>query len=675
MRIWNRVAAVLAAQRGHLFPWVPVALACGIGTYFALRWEPGLPHYLIAGGVALTCGALASRAGAALGPLLWLCALLPAGAVLAGVRAHGIAAPVLEFRYYGPVEGRIVGIDRSASDAVRLVLDRVRLDDVPPARTPARVRVSLHGEQGFAPLDPGRRVMMTAHLGPPSGPVEPGGFDFQRHAWFLRLGAVGYTRTPVLLATDTREGARLATLRHALSQRVQAVLPGERGAFAAAIMTGDRAGIGQDTLQALRESNLAHLLAISGLHMGLLAGFVFATFRVAFAAVPWLGLRLPAKKLAAGLALAVAAGYLALSGGNVATERAFVMVAVMLVAVMLNRRALSLRAVAVAAVIVLALRPEALLGPGFQMSFAATTALVAAFGLIRNRGGLPGPKWLQPALAVAVSSAVAGAATGPVGAAHFNQIAHFGLPANLLSVPLMGILVMPAAVLAGLLMPFGFEGIALWVMGQGLGWVLAVAHRVAGIEGATGGIVAPGPQVLPLMALGALLLALWQGRLRWLGLAPVALSVLLWAGTERPPILVADSGALVGVMTDKGRVLSAARGAGFVATVWLENDGRPTDQEKAALGWTGAVDLGQGAWLHAARGKRAVFDADCAVRDWLVTNVPNPGGKPCLILDPGKLRDSGALAIWPGKDGPRIVTARGLSGYRLWNTPPEKRRQ
>lgn len=185
------------------------------------------------------------------------------------------------------------------------------------------------------------------------------------------------------------------------------------------------------------------------------------------------GLRLPTKKIAAVGALVAAAGYLALSGGNVATERAFVMVAVMLLAVLADRRALSLRAVALAACIILVLRPEALMGPGFQMSFAATTALVAVFGALRDLDWRVGPKWMRPVWAVVMSSFVAGLATAPIAAAHFNQIAHYGLVANLLSVPLMGALVMPMAVLAGLLMPLGLEGLALAVMQPALEWIWA----------------------------------------------------------------------------------------------------------------------------------------------------------------------------------------------------------
>lgn len=660
---------VWLAQRGHLFPWVPVCLGLGVGLYFALGWEPEMAHY-----GALSCvilaGVLLLRWLGIWAPFVSAVVLVALGVCMAGLRAHQVADPVLGWRYYGPIEGRIVDMDRSASDALRLTLDRVVLADVPPDRTPARVRVSLHGQQGFITPAPAMVVILTGHLSPPGGPVEPGGFDFQRHAWFQGLGAVGYTRTPVLTLEPPGPGLWWFKMRMALSARVQAGLPGESGAFAAAIMSGDRSGMGQDTLRALRVSNLAHLLAISGLHMGLLAGFVFATLRVAFAMVPAVGLRVPAKKLSALGALAAAAVYLGLSGGSVATERAFVMAAVALVAVMADRRVLSLRAVAVAAVIVLMLRPEALLGPGFQMSFAATTALVAVFGWLRDAEVPLGPRMLRPIMAVVVSSAVAGAATAPVAAAHFNQFAHYGLIANLLSVPLMGVLVMPAAVLAACLMPLGFEALALRVMGVGLDWILGVAHWVSNLDGARGTVVSPMPTVLPVLAFGVLIIVLWQGRLRWTGLAPVALSLMLWTTAERPDVLIADNGSLIGVMTEKGRALNRSRGSGFVAMNWLENDGVALEQEAAATLW----QEGQSPVpIIAVRGKRGAAGFDgCRVGDWVVMNtVPDAGRAfdtlPCRVVHPGTLRKSGALALYLDSTGVREVSARQLTGTRLWN--------
>ncbi|OAN68481.1 competence protein [Rhodobacteraceae bacterium EhC02] len=670
------LSRILATQRGALLPWAPVFLAIGIGAYFSLQTEPSVMLLSTLGGLALAGGWIASRLGPVSAPFLWALVLVAAGVALAGARAHQVAGPQIGWRYYGPIEGRIVGIDRSASDAVRIVLDRVVLRDIAPQDTPLRVRLSLHGDQDHLRPWPGQVVITTGHLSVSNGPVEPGSFDFRRHAWFLKLGAVGYVRSPVLLLRPPDGGQPVFTARMWLSARVQDSLPGEVGAFAAAVMAGDRSGMGQDTLEALRVSNLAHLLAISGLHMGLLTGFVFGLFRLILAAVPVVGLRVPAKKLSAALALVVAAGYLALSGGNVATERAFVMVAVVLVAVIFDRRALTLRAVAVAAMIILTLRPEALMGPGFQMSFAATTALVAVFAWIREAGLPRLPGWLKPVAAVVVSSGVAGLATAPLGAAHFNQFAHYGLIANLLSVPLMGALVMPAAVLAVCLLPFGLEGAALWIMGQGLGWILGVAHFVTGLEGARGTIVTPPAVVLPMMALGALVVMLWQGWGRIMGVPVVLAALLIWTGAQRPAILIAGDGGLVGVMTAQGRALSRASGAGFVAQNWLDHDADTAPQADAAARWPQTMPLffsETGQLIH-LWGKAAA-DPQCGPDDWLVMDRVAPPGLPCKVFDLRSLRRTGALAVMPRGDGYRILTVRDRTGARLWNTAPRTGRR
>lgn len=668
--------AALDGQRGHLFAWAPVFAALGIGGYFALPVEPSMT-VLAAMAAGLGAAGLLCRRWLAAFPLLAAILLVAAGFLWTAGRAHLVAAPVLGFRFYGPVEGRIVAVDRSASDAVRLTLDRVVLGDLRPGRTPARVRLSLHGDQGFVVPVPGMRVMTTAHLSPPGGPVEPGGFDFRRRAWFDRLGAVGYTRVPVLEVARAPPGANRAALdrlRLRISAHVQAILPGEAGAFAAAVTTGDRSDMGADTLAALRASNLAHLLAISGLHMGLLTGFVFVAARVLLAAVPGAALRWPIKAWAAGVALAAAAVYLALSGGNVATQRAFIMVSVMLVAVMLGRRALTLRAVALAALIVLILAPESLTQPGFQMSFAATTALVGVFRALRDTALPELPRWVQPVLALVISSAVAGAATAPIGAAHFNTLSKFGLIANLLSVPLMGTAVMPLAVLAACLAPFGLSALALKLMAPAVGWILGVAHWVADLEGAVGRVASPPGWALPVLALGMLVLLLWQGRARYLGLVPAVLALLLWPTADRPPLLVADSGGLMGVMTEDGRALSKPRGDGFAARSWLENDGDGAAQDLAAArGAFGRGDMAVSLTLGAAeivqlRGKRGPerVAAACARADLVILLGRRAGTAVCPVLDQIDFRHSGALAIWPAPTGLRVVAAKEVAGDRLW---------
>ena len=676
-RLFNP-AVTLELQRGHLFPWVPVLLAIGIGIYFSLRFEPGLPVYWACGVIILCLVAMAFGLGCTLAPLPILFALVLAGFCLAGARASLVAEPVLGFRYYGAIEGRIIAVDRSISDKTRLTLDQVVLENMRPARVPERVRVSLHGPQGYIDPVPGLRVMMTGHLSPPQGPVEPGGFDFRRMAWFKRLGAVGYTRSPALVAAPAEEG-RAGLLIHRLRMRisgaVQAAMPGEAGAFAAAITTGDRSAMGRDTLEALRSSNLAHLLAISGLHMGLLTGFVFAAMRYALVAIPWVGLRVPVKKWAAILALGSGAFYYALSGGNVATERAFIMVSVMFVAILFDRRAITIRAVAIAAVIVLVTRPETLTEPGFQMSFAATTALVAVFGMLRDWQGWRAPKWAQPVLAVVISSAVAGLATAPVAAAHFNRIADYGLLANLLSVPLMGAVVMPAAVLTALLTPIGLAWIGLALMRPAIEWILGVAHFVADLEGSVTPVVAPGAMVLPVFALGMLWLILWRGGLRFAGVAPVLAAFAIWSQTERPPVLISSSAGLLGVMGEQGRVLSKARGDGFSALSWLENDGDAAEQRDAfdrdgPIRGSGHFETslaGHDIVHLSGRGASERVDEACQSAALVVIVKDVPAASPCLLLTAREMRDTGAIAVYARDGELQLIKAHSLSGARLWS--------
>ncbi len=674
-RVWNALEMRLARQSGALFPWLAVLFGTGIGLYFALPVEPPLWAFAGLGLGGALFAMLACRAGLLAGALVFCLALPALGVAVAGLRTQITASPQIEGRYYGPIEGRIVAVDRSASDKPRLTLDQVVLPWTPPARTPRRVRVSLHGDQRWLEPEPGRIVILTGHLSAAQGPVEPHGFDFRRHAWFLSLGGVGYTRTPVLHLDTGADDLPVARLRHAIALRVRAALGGDRGAVAAAILVGDRSGIAPDALRALRESNLAHLLAISGLHMGLLAGLVFAGLRVGLVLLPGLGLRWPVKKIAAAGALVAAAGYLALSGGNVATQRAFVMVSVMLVAVLLDRRALSLRSVALAALIVLALRPEALLGPGFQMSFAATTALVAAFAAWRNRGferRLPG--WARGIAAIALSSAVAGAATAPFAMAHFNLVSHFGLMANLLAVPLMGAMVMPAGLLALAAMPLGLEAAPLWVMGLGLDWILGVARYVSALPGAVGGIKTPPGAVLPLIAAAGLFFVLWQGGGRRVAILPALVAVALWSLSARPDILIARDGALVGVMTPAGRAVSKETGAGFSARLWSENDGTPSPQSAAAARWTtNAI----GPIVHLSRKRDLEAFDGCDPDALVVSRFPLDATLSCTVIGPEMLSASGSLAIHRSPQGLQIIAARDVVGRRPWSevqqTPRERR--
>ncbi|MFZ1469113.1 MAG: ComEC/Rec2 family competence protein [Paracoccaceae bacterium] len=680
--VWSWAARpfdALMQARGHLLPFAAIGLGLGITLWFHLPYEPALRHYASAAALCLgfavlwIIGPVPLRAPAA------FVAILALGFLAAGLRAHLIAAPILDFRYFGPVEGRVVEIDRSSSDAVRLTLDHVVLEDLSPARTPHLVRVSLHGKTMPHDPQPGETVILTANLAAPDGPVEPGGFDFRRMAFFDQLGAVGYTRSPVLLLEPPGAGEEvIARLRAWMSAGMKAHIPGDAGAFASGAMTGDRSGITQDTVIALRDSSLAHLLAISGMNLAFLIGFVFALVRGGVALIPPLALRVNAKKVAAVLSLGVALFYLLLSGANVATERAFVMVAVMLGAMLLDRRAITLRTSALAGIILLLARPESLLEPGFQMSFAATIALVAGFAALDQRVMLQRwPRWSVPVFTLVASSVIAGFATAPYAAATFNRFTDYGLLANLLTVPVMGAVVMPAGAVAALLAPFGLAWIALWVMGLGVRWILFIAHWIADLDGSITAIPEASALALPLITLGGLWLIAWPGRARLAGVVVIVAGLASWPMAGRPDLLITADGRLLGLMGSEGRALSTPKGGGFAAENWLENDGDLVTQEQAALrpGFEGpktarsfALGTLTGVALN-GKGAADALAAACATHDLVViaarVDAPPQG---CVVIDQNRLRQTGALAVRVTEAD--IIVAGTRQTPRLWVGKP-----
>ena len=680
----DRLAALVETQRPHLALWIPVLFALGIALYFALPAEPeGWMLAASAGAMAVGFATL-FRVGP-VARVLILAALLPAlGLQAAALRTRMVAAPVLPQEMTANVEGRVVGLDRSASDRPRVLLDRVVIHGLEPERTPARVRVSLDPSTPEDLLQPGLRLLGQARLSPPAAPSEPGGFDYRRLAWFERIGAVGYARTPMVEAYGPDPG-RFRQLpfriRMAASAHIQRVVPGQDGAFTAAILTGDRSGIDRSVEAALRASSLYHIVSISGLHMTLLAAAVFAMIRYGLALVPRLALNWPLKKIAAVVALVAGAAYLIISGSEVPAQRSYIMTATVLAAVLLDRPALTLRAVALAGLIVLLLAPESLMQPGFQMSFAATIALVAVLEALRGRSWwqatqtAPSWRFAKPIVGIAMTSLVAGAATAPISAFHFNTVAQYGLIANLLAIPAMGMVVMPAAVLAVLAAPFGLDWLPFQIAGLGMGYIIAVARFIAGLGGAVTGVPAGPPASLALILIGGTMGVLLIGRARWAAAAPAAVGLLLWAGHDRPDVIIADTGRLFGILTPAGRVLSSDRGNGYAAESWLRDDGDRADQAEA---WARgrlerrkhrieAVVPGIGKLVYVGTKQATGAAALCAEAAILI--APNwrerPEGR-CLFVGRERLDRDGALAISLTPDGLEVEGARSSNRERLW---------
>lgn len=693
-------SAVQAASRAVLAEserwglWAPVLLGAGILFYFSLPEEPGLAPAL-AGALLLAaaqrmartkpllryalmaafCGALGFAAAAARTALIW----------------H---EPLKRDISYALLEGEVLAVTNTGQGRFRA---DVRPAELERARHPLKaVRLTYYGAAGDA--QPGDLIRVPVKLWPNSTPALPGGFDYGRHLWFEGIGAGGVMiGTPEKLGgagglfTALRRG--LHDLRSAVSLRVLNAMEAEPGAVAVALMTGERSFIPQETQDALRASGLAHVLAISGLHMALLTGALFGGLRLLIACLPGLALRYPVKKWAAALALAGAGAYLVISGMSVATQRAFVMVGLVLLAVMLDRPAITMRNVALAACLILLLTPESLLSAGFQMSFAAVMALVAAYetraaqinSLLadwRARGPLQLLALYTAGLLL--TSFVAGLATAPFAAFHFNRVAAYGLAGNLLAMPLVAFLIMPFAVFAFALMPFGLEAAPLFIMELGLKGLLWAAGLVSSWPGSATAIPAAPPAILLLLTFGGIWLCLWKGNIRHAGLVPIAAAIVLWGTALRPDVLISDNGRLIAVrMADGTLSLNGAR-ARFDASLWLRSEGDLADpRQRAGRGWRcdGLACLygeAEGPRIAQISDPRALSE-DCLWADILILKEEAGRGinrETCpapLLLTYRDLQRKGAHALYrqgegqgEGVSGWRMATVAGAQGNRPW---------
>ncbi len=615
------------------------------------------------------------------GPLWLGIGAIAAGLTAASLHTLLVTAPVLEQRGAYMVDGRVLLVEERVQGQ-RLLLDQLAIEDLEATATPLRIRVSRRND---APaVIAGDRVRMRAMLMPPSPPSAPHGFDFARYAFFEQIGAVGYGLGDLeRIAAGERWTWQLglARLRQRIAGAITAAVPGNSGAVATALLTGLRGAIPEHVWHDMQVAGIAHLLAISGLHLGLVAGTLFFSLRFALALAPPLALRLPTKKVAAAMALVGAFGYLLLTGMTVPTQRAFIMTALMLVAVMADRNPFSMRLVAWAALFVLLFQPNSILGASFQMSFAAVIGLIAVYetgvGQRPDRFAGLDRRFALYVGGVALTTLVASLATAPFAIYHFGRLPTYGVIGNLVAVPLTAFWIMPLGLAGLLLLPLGLGGICFMLMGQGIDLVLAVAATIAQWPGAALHLAQPPISALIATVAGGLWLCLWRQPWRRWGLLGVALGLGLMLA-ERPPDLLIDSrGEIAAVRRDAGLAISAWKRDGWITDGWLRSAGQteaaawPEDGagEDLRCDALGCVALRNGQRVALVRRPEAL-EEDCARAD-LVISYPRiercPNGT--ALIGPQALRRSGGLALWLDPDGIEQLTVRETRGERPWVQP------
>jgi len=689
---WPALRDALHAESGRWFLWVPVCFGTGVGIYFSLSHEPSsfvaVALVMAASGL---CLATRSRALAWIFSIGLLC--VACGFSDAMLRTHMVSASGLQGRDRAVTLTAWVEVIENRENGARLTLRPISVSRLDREDWPYRVRVTSRFDS--VPYT-GQAISVRALLRPVPEPAMPHGFDFARKAYFDRIGAVGFTlsepeaipppqEAPVIL----RVKAAIDTVRRGIEARITAALPEQGAAIAVALITGDRGRIPEETLQALRNSGLAHLLAISGMHMALMAGALYWVIRAGAAAFPGFALQHPVKKYAAVAAIFGGAFYLVISGGSVATQRAFLMMTIMFVAILLDRPALTLRNVALAALLILVLFPESLLDVSFQMSFAAVTALVAVYERVdRRRTFTAGQSFLWRAAkraftyiaGIALTTLVASIAIAPFAAFHFHKLAQYSLLANLAAMPSFGLLVMPMALLSLVTMPFGLEQWPLHLMAYGVKEITDVAQTVSAWEGASIPVARMPVASLMALAAGGLWLTLWRTRWRYLGL-PIALVGALVAGAQpKPDLLVGRDGQLLAMRTANDALsVAGTNRPNYSIERWLIADGDPRDPVEALKSQGFACD--ELACVGETRGKtvalvmhHAALAEECSRADIVISRVPMnrkcPGAR--VHLDLFDMKREGAYALYLDGQSIRVQSVAAARGNRPW-APAEAR--
>jgi competence protein ComEC len=676
----------LEAEQDRWSVWLPVLFGAGVAVYFALPVEPPLiwalaPLLAVAAlRVLWRNGSIAMLAGGAI-------AAVALGFAAAKLRTDWLAAPVIAGQT-GRVEvrGWVELVEPRAASGRRVTLVVSDIAGQPPEERPYRVRLRMGDTT--PPLQPGDAIRVRAILSGPAGPALPGGYDFARSAWYQALGGVGYALAPATVDSDAgiapltiRMRAAIERVRQVIGARIRAALPGESGAIADALITGQRGGITDATNDAYRDAGLIHILSISGLHMVIMAGAVFLSVRFLLVLVPGLVLSFPVKKWAAAAATLAALAYLTISGASFPTVRSWIMISIMFMAVMLDRPAVALRNVALAALVILIVFPESLVDVSFQMSFAAVVALVSAYEIVRERNrNEPGERRgrvLTIALffgGIVLTTVIASLAVAPFAAYHFHKSQQYAVLANLIAIPICNFIVMPAALATLVAMPLGLEWGPLKVMGLGIEAMTWCAYAVAALPGAVGAVPAMREAAFVLMLMGGLWLTLWRTRWRLLGLLPIALGLAVAPLREAPDLLIGRDGTLVAVRQGaQGLSAMAGKGGMFELGRWLEHDGDKRSPETAAAAQGFRCDAAgcvaeAGRRLVAVTRHPAAWRDDCEKAAIVIVALPGPLActEGALVIGRDRLARLGAHAIYFSGETIRIETAADRRGNRPW---------
>ncbi len=568
-------------QKDNYFLWIPVLFALGIGLYFYLPFEPpsSLVFFVFLISLALYFIVTGNRIYS-VSALLLLVIISGVGA--AKLRTETVGTKIINKKIsFANVIGTISYIEpMDLGSGSRIILSDLNIDGLKKIDTPKKIRLKIRKDSN---IEIGQVIKILASLNPPSEPIIPDGFNFRRYLYFQGIGAVGFVyNEPEILSSPIKGFLNIQRLRYHISTKLYDYLSPQSASIAAALLVGYKNAISDSDKQAVRDSGLAHMLAISGLHVGLFAGTLFFLIRFLLAFFPNIALYYPVKKIAAIIALLGAVFYMLLAGSTVPTQRAVFMVGIVFLAIILDRSPISLRLVAASALIILLFRPESLLSASFQMSFAAVTCLIYFYDITRpiwtkfyTKGNLI-KRAASYFIAVTITTVIASIATSPFALYHFGQVSFVGSIANLVAVPLLTFVIMPFALLSIIFMPLGLSYFPITIMGWGIEKMLEIAYWAASLPHAI--LLVPLWSFISFITiiLSIIFMILWKGYGKVIAIPFFLWALLISQINIMPDILVSASHKLLLFRTDNKKIyVSSRKNDRFVLKNWEKFYGIP----------------------------------------------------------------------------------------------------
>ncbi|AEQ51373.1 competence protein ComEC [Pelagibacterium halotolerans] len=672
-------AIVDAVTQRRNFILFPFAMIAGLIFYRVVPGEPSFIALALMNASALIV-AWTGRDVTPVREIALLALMFSIGTTLLPLHAVLFGTPMLDAPRYGTYTARIEAVTYDDGAQQRWVLSNIsgELDWTIPDVRLARVTVS-----GAYDVSPGDEMTARIRFYPVPPPAVPGGYDSQFVSHFDGIGAYGNAFGEIDITKSGQGGLVrvVKDVRTAITARIVAQLDERIGGIAAALVTGDQSRITEADRDLMASAGIAHVISISGLHLTLVAGTMFTCVRFLLSLGHGITQRVPIKKIAAGFGIATALAYMVISGMVIPAVRSTIMLALVFAAIIAGRQALTMRNVAIAALAIIVFEPTSVFRASFQLSFAAVIALIAAYELARrNRENRERPnrsRALALALDITTTSVIAGLATLVFTAYHFQQTAPFGVLGNLMVMPIVSFVMMPAALLGTLLLPLGLEAIPY----AALGWSIEAMLWCAAFVRQLSGGFDPSPILSPLALIVALLALAWlayfRTRIRVAG-AILAVPLISAFCLEQPPdIFIADQSQAVAVRSGERVALIAGRNNTFATTIWSERYLTVIENAHPATGCDslGCVLSTQDGYTIALVRSRDVFDEDCRIAEIVVTrlNAPPQCRKAAtLVIDASDLARHGAHMInWNGPDlAPTIRTA--IDGPdRPWRIQPQ----